>query len=65
MQDFKKKKKKKKLPAKLLVVRNWGKMAHCSNQQQLTSFGNFIATFVCNDTPFITDYIKFQVLKLI
>ena len=32
MQDFKKK--KKSLPAKLLLVRNWGKMAHCPNQQQ-------------------------------
>ena len=30
MQDFK----KKYLPAKLLLVRNWGKMAHCPNQQQ-------------------------------
>ena len=31
MQDFNK---KKCLPAKLLLVRNWGKIAHFPNQQQ-------------------------------
>ena len=30
MQDLK----KQCLPAKLLLVQNWGKMAHCLNQQQ-------------------------------
>ena len=30
MQDFK----KKCVLAKLLLVRNWGKMTHCPNQQQ-------------------------------
>ena len=64
MQDLK----KKCLPGKAAGGAKLGKMAHCPNQQQQgLFFGNFITTFVCNDTPLIiiTDYIKFQVLKLI
>ena len=41
------------MPAKLLLVQNWGKMALCPKPTTTgTSFGNFIyTTVVCNDTP--------------
>ena len=47
------KKKKMCIPAKLLLVQNWGKMAHLTQPTTGTSFGNFIyTTIVCNDcTP--------------
>ena len=41
------------MTAKLLLVQNWGKMAHLSQPTTGTSFGKFIyTTIVCNDyTP--------------
>ena len=52
MQNFKKK--KKCMPAKLVVVQNWGKMAHLLQPTTGTSFGNFTyTTIVCNEySPF-------------
>ena len=49
MQNFK----KKCMPAKLLLlVQNWGKMAHLPQPTTGISFGNVIyTTIVCNDTP--------------
>ena len=54
------------MPAKLLLVQNWGKMTHLPQPQQqgpLLEISYIPRTIVCNDTPL--DYIKFQVLKLI
>ena len=44
---------KKYIPAKLLVVQDWGNMAHLPQPITTgTSFGNLIYTIiVCNDTP--------------
>ena len=43
---------KKCMPTKLLVVQNWGKMAHLPQPTRGTSFGNFkYTTIVRNDTP--------------
>ena len=40
------------MPAKLLLVQNWGNMAHFPQPTTGTSFGNFIyTTIACNDTP--------------
>ena len=46
----KKKKEKKCIPAKLLLVQNWGKMTHLPQPTTGISLGNFIyTTIVCND----------------
>ena len=68
MQNFK----KKCMPAaKLLLVKNWGKNGtHLPQPTTRTSLGNlnsyiYTTIIVCNDYTPLSDYIKFQVLKLI
>ena len=62
MQNFKKK--KTCMPAKLLLVQNWGKMAHLPQPTTRTSFGNFTyTTIVCSDYTPLSQTIQISSLE--